>query len=85
MIPEAKVRVSKKNTLYIPKAIAEAADIGEGSTLKMRVEDSKIVLEPLHDPFDLALKGSKFARTTLKEFEEESEELQDELFRQGED
>jgi len=32
------------------------------------------------DPFNLALKGPKFARTTFEEFERESEELQNELF-----
>ncbi|RLG84607.1 MAG: AbrB/MazE/SpoVT family DNA-binding domain-containing protein, partial [Thermoprotei archaeon] len=29
---------------------------------------------------DLALKGPKFAKTTLEEFERESEEMQDEFF-----
>ena len=81
MAPEAKVRVSRKNTLYIPKPIADAVGIREGGAVKLRVEGSKIVLEVLHDPFDLALKGPKFAKTTFKDFERESEELQDELFR----
>ena len=80
MVSEIKVRVTKKYTLYIPKAIAEAVGIREGSIVKLRVEGSKIVLEPVPDPFDLALKGPKFAKTTLEEFERESEEMQDEFF-----
>ncbi len=75
-----KVRISKKFTLYIPKAIAEAVGIEEGDFVKMWVEGSRIVLEPVPDPFDLALRGPKFARTTFEEFEGESEEMQDELF-----
>ncbi len=80
MNPEAKVRISKKFTLYIPKAIAEAAGIKEGDYVKIKVEDSKIILEPVPDPFELALKGPKFAKTTFEEFEKESEEMQNELF-----
>jgi len=80
MVSEIKVRVTKKYTLYIPKAIAEAVGIREGSIVKLRVEGSKIVLEPVPDPFDLALKGPKFAKITFEEFERESEEMQNELF-----
>jgi len=38
MVSEVKVRLSKKNTLYIPKSIAEAIGIREGSVLRLRVE-----------------------------------------------
>jgi len=75
-----KVRISKKFTLYLPKAIVEAAGIKEGDFVKIRVENSKIILEPVPNPFDLALKGPKFAKTTFEEFERESEEIQSELF-----
>jgi len=79
-VSEAKVRVSKKNTLYIPRAIASAVGIKEGSLVRLRVEGSRIVVEPIPDPFELALKAPKFAKTTFEEFEKESEELQGELF-----
>jgi len=79
-LSEVKTRISKKFTLYIPKAIAEAAGLKEGSTVKLRVEGSKIIIEPVPDPFDLALKGPKFAKITFEEFERESEEMQNELF-----
>jgi len=75
------VRISKKYTLYIPKAIAKAVGIREGSVVKLRVEDSKIVLEPIPNPFDIALKGPKYAKTTFEEFEKESEEMQDEILK----
>ena len=82
MVSEAKVRISKKNTLYIPKNIAKAVGIIEGSFVKLRVEGSKIVIEPIPDPFELALKGSKFAKIKFEDFENESEKMQHELFRE---
>jgi len=44
MKSEIKVRISKKFTLYIPKAIAEAVGLKEGDYVKIRMENSKIVL-----------------------------------------
>jgi AbrB family looped-hinge helix DNA binding protein len=70
------VRVSKKNTIYIPKDIAEKLGIVEGSYLELRVEGDKLMAIPIPDPFWLALKGSKFAETTLEEIERISEEEQ---------
>ena len=75
-----KTRVGKKNMLYIPKGVAEAAGIREGSIVKLRVKDNKIIIEVVPDPFELALRYPKFARTSFEEFERESEEMQDELF-----
>jgi len=70
------VRVSKKNTIYIPKEIAEKAGIGEGSYLEIKVEDGRIILVPVRPPFWLALKGPKFAELTPEEVEAISEEEQ---------
>ena len=83
MKSEIKVRISKKFTLYIPKAIVKAVGIKEGDYVKMRIEDSKIILELVPDPFDVALEGPKFAKITFEEFEKESEKMQDELFREA--
>jgi len=47
----------------------------EGDIVKLKVDVSKIVIEVAQKLFDLALKGSKFAKTTFEEFEKESEEL----------
>jgi len=75
-----KTRVGRKNTIYIPKAIAEAVGLREGDIVTISVKDGKIVIEVIPDPFDLALRGSKFAETTFEEFERESEEMQSGLF-----
>jgi len=71
-VSEVKVKLSKKNTLYIPKFMTEGLKIKGGDTVKLRLEGSKIIIEPIQDPFDLALKGPKFAKTTFEEFERES-------------
>ena len=81
MASEVKVRVSRKFTIYIPKAIAEAVGLKEGSIVKLKVEGSKIILEPVPDPFEYALKIRKYAKTTFEEFEKESEEMQDEIYK----
>lgn len=70
------VRVSKKNTIYIPKDIAEGLGIVEGAYLELRAEEDKLVAIPIPDPFWLALRGPKFAETSLEEVEKISEEEQ---------
>ncbi|GAB6943800.1 AbrB/MazE/SpoVT family DNA-binding domain-containing protein [Vulcanisaeta sp. JCM 14467] len=78
---EARVRVSRKNTIYIPKAISEAVGISEGDYVVLRVEGNRIVIERVEDPFEYALRVRKFAEVTFEEFERESEEVQDRYFR----
>jgi len=77
---EIKVRVSKKFTIYLPRAVVKATGVREGEVLRVRVEGSRIILEPILDPFDFALNGPKFTKVTFEEFEKESEELQNEIF-----
>jgi antitoxin MazE len=78
-----RTRVGRRNTLYIPKGIAEAVGIRENSVVELRVEDGRLVVEVVPDPFELALRGSKFARVKMEDFERESEEMQRELFGEG--
>ncbi|MEM0302451.1 MAG: AbrB/MazE/SpoVT family DNA-binding domain-containing protein [Archaeoglobaceae archaeon] len=77
---EARVRVTKKRTIYLPKEITEKLGIEEGSWLRLRVEKGKLVAEIIESPFALGLKGKKFAETTFEEFERESEKFQEEIF-----
>ena len=71
------VRVSKKNTIYIPKDIAVKAGISEGSYIEIKVENNRIILIPIRDPLWLAFKGPKFAELSPEEVEAISEEEQD--------
>ncbi len=57
-----KVRISKKFTIFIPKAIAEAIGLKEGSIVKLRVEGSKIILEPVLDPLNMLLSPGNMQR-----------------------
>lgn len=65
-------RIGKKRVLVIPKAIAEIVGVDEGSAVKIRVVDGKIVIEPIRDAIWLSLHGEKVARITLRELEGES-------------
>ena len=78
---EARVRVSRGNTIRIPKVISEAVGISEGDYVVLRVEGSRIVIERVENPFEYALRVRKFAEVTFEEFERESEEVQDRYFR----
>jgi AbrB family looped-hinge helix DNA binding protein len=72
---KTKVRVGKKLTIRIPKAIAEELNIKDGDILSLRVKDNKIILEQ-NNAIWLSLKGKKFAKMTVEEIEKISEEEQ---------
>jgi hypothetical protein len=66
----------KRNTIFIPKDIAKNVGISAGSYF-LTVKDHMLIITPLPDPLWLALKGSKFAETTVEEIERMSEEEQE--------
>ncbi|BAB66647.1 MULTISPECIES: AbrB/MazE/SpoVT family DNA-binding domain-containing protein [Sulfurisphaera] len=72
---KTKIRVGKKLTIHIPKAVAEELNIKEGDILSLRVKDNKIILEH-NDAILFSIKGKKFAKITLDEIEKISEEEQ---------
>jgi len=51
-----------------------------GDRVLIRVEGNKLVLEFVPDPLLLALRVNKWAKTTVDEFEAESEAEQGELY-----
>ncbi len=76
MILVLEVTVGRRRTIIIPKRVAEMLGISEGSWLELRVEDGRIVLEPIPDAVELSLHGEKVATTSLEELEAESIEQQ---------
>ncbi|MGB9778721.1 MAG: AbrB/MazE/SpoVT family DNA-binding domain-containing protein [Candidatus Bathyarchaeales archaeon] len=72
-------KVGKKGAVYIPKRICELLGISEKDKVLMRIEGDKLVLEFIPDPLSLAVKIKKWAKTTVEEFEKESEGEQNEL------
>jgi len=70
-------KVGKKGTIYIPKQIIRSLGINEGDKVLMSVEGNKLVLEFIPDPLSIALRLNKWAKTTVEEFERESEREQD--------
>ncbi|MEM3827860.1 MAG: AbrB/MazE/SpoVT family DNA-binding domain-containing protein [Conexivisphaerales archaeon] len=73
-------KVGKKGAIYIPKRICEQLGISEEDKVLMRVEGDRLVLEFIPDPLSLAVKIRKWTKTTVEEFERESEKEQNELF-----
>ena len=72
-----EVRVGRKRTLVIPKSVAEALGIDEGSRLLIEVKSGYMIVRPLPDAIYLSLHGEKLARVTLRELEETSIEEQE--------
>ena len=74
-------KIGKKGAIYIPKHVFERLGISEGSKVLMKVEGNNLLLEFIPDPLTLALNVKKWAKTTVKEFEEESAVEQNEFTR----
>ncbi len=66
--------VGKKGELFPPKDIRNLIGLKSGSKVIYRVEDSKLIVEPVPDLLT-AIKLPKFAKTTVKEFEKEHRKL----------
>jgi len=73
-------KVCKKGAIYISKRILKQLGVSEDDKVLMRVEGDKLVLEFIPDPLSLAARIKKWAKTTVEEFERESEGEQNELF-----
>ena len=75
------LKVGKKGAIYLPKQVIERLNISEGDKVLMKIEGNRLVLEFIPDPLSLALRVKKWAKTSVKEFERESEREQNELYR----
>ena len=72
--------MGRKGAIYLPKRVIELLGISEGDRVLIRVEGNRLVLEFVPDPLSLALRVKRWARTTVREFELESEAEQGELY-----
>ncbi|WP_052287748.1 AbrB/MazE/SpoVT family DNA-binding domain-containing protein [Hyperthermus butylicus] len=73
-----RVKLSSKGAVYLPRDVLRRLGLREGCELLLHLEGSRIVLTPVYDPLELALKGPKYARVAFEEFEEWSEKWQQE-------
>ena len=73
-----RVKLSKKGAIYLPRDVLRRLGLREGDELVLRLEDGRIVLMPVYDPLELALRGPKYGRVTVEELEEWSEKWQQE-------
>lgn len=73
-----RVKLSKKGAVYLPRDVLRRLGLREGDELVLRLEDGRIVLMPVYDPLELALRGPKYGRATVDELEEWSEKWRQE-------
>ncbi len=76
----ARGKVAKKLALYPPKELMLKLGLHEGKKVGYKVEDGRLVVEPIPDPIELALRYKKWAKTSVKELELLSEKEQRELY-----
>jgi antitoxin component of MazEF toxin-antitoxin module len=67
-----RAKVAKKFALYPPKRIVEKLHLKEGQTITYEVVGRHLVMKAVEDPFELAIKSKKWAKTSLAQFEAES-------------
>ncbi len=72
-----EIKIGAKYAVYLPKRVVDILGIKEGSKAYLYVEDYKIIIEPIPDPIELALKGKKYARISIEEIERVSIEEQE--------
>ncbi len=73
-------KVAKKFALYPPKDIVRKLGLKEGQRVRYQIVNGKLVVEPIPDPIDIAIRSKKWMKTTAKEVELESEKEQSELY-----
>ncbi len=78
---QAKGKVAKKYALYPPKEIVKRLGLREGQTVAYELTGRQLIVKPIEDPFELAIRSTKWAKTSVREFEAESLREQDELSR----
>jgi antitoxin component of MazEF toxin-antitoxin module len=76
---QTKGKVAKKFALYPPKKMVEQLGLREGQTVAYELMRGQLVVKPIEDPIELALRSKKWAKTSVREFEAESLREQDEL------
>ncbi|RLE89249.1 MAG: AbrB/MazE/SpoVT family DNA-binding domain-containing protein [Thermoprotei archaeon] len=74
------LKVGKRELYIFPKKVMKELGIREGDLAYIQLEGNKIIIEFIPDPFTLAIKTKKWAKTTVEEFEKESEKEQQELY-----
>lgn len=72
-------KVAKKFALYPPKKVVEQLNLKEGQAVAYEVAGQHLIVKPIQDPLELAVKSKKWAKTSVQEFEAESLREQDEL------
>ena len=76
-----RIRVGRRRTIVIPKYVAEKLGIDEGSILEMEVSGDSITLKPILSAVDLALRGRKYVKISIRELEKISVEEQRRLMK----
>ncbi len=69
MIQEREIKVGKKYALYLPMEVVKTLNLREGDRMILSLSEGRIILTPIRDPLEMALKGEKSDSYTPEEVE----------------
>ncbi len=80
MVQTYRVRIKDKGILYLPVDVRGRLGVDKGGELLLIVEKDKVVLKPVKTIFRYAIETENKVEISVGEFENESEEMQEELY-----
>ncbi|MCD6479733.1 AbrB/MazE/SpoVT family DNA-binding domain-containing protein [Candidatus Bathyarchaeota archaeon] len=69
MIQEREIKVGKKYALYLPIEVVKTLNLREGDRMLLSLSEGRIILTPIREPLDMALREGKFDSYTPEEVE----------------
>jgi len=69
MIQEREIKVGKKYALYLPMEVVKTLNLREGDRMLLSISEGRIILTPIRETLDIALRGEKFDSYTPEEIE----------------
>jgi bifunctional DNA-binding transcriptional regulator/antitoxin component of YhaV-PrlF toxin-antitoxin module len=73
-------KVARKFALYPPKTLINQLGLKEGQRVRYEIQDGRLVVEPLPDPIEVALRSKKWMKARARDIELASEREQVELY-----
>jgi len=69
MIQGREIKVGKKYALYLPIEVVKTLNLREGDRMLLSLSEGRIILTPIREPLDMALREGKFDSYTPEEVE----------------
>mgnify|MGYP000430346231 CR=1 FL=1 len=75
-----RAKIGKSGVIYLPSDVRKFLGVEKGGEVLIVIREGRIELRPVKSTFVLGAESPKVAKTSIEEFEKESEEMQRELY-----